>query len=133
MEKQMRAERDRRAAILTAEGQKRSKILEAEGTKEADINRAEGQKQSAILRAQGEAEARIKVADAEAQALKIIMESLDEKGDPVNYLVAIRYIDALKEMVSGKDNKVVYLPYEASGVLSSLGGIKNLFQDMHKG
>ena len=133
MEKQMRAERDRRAAILTAEGQKRSNILEAEGTKEADINRAEGQKQSAILKAQGEAEARIKVADAEAQALKIIMESLGEKGDPVNYLVAIRYIDALKEMVSGKDNKVVYLPYEASGVLSSLGGIKNLFQDMHKG
>ena len=127
MEKQMRAERDRRAVILQAEGQKKSKILEAEGVKEAKINRAEGDRQSKILMAQGEAEARIKVVEAEAKAIKLITEAIaNQKGDPLNYLVAIRYIETLKEMVSGKDNKVVYLPVEASGVLSSLDGIKEM-------
>ena len=82
MEKQMRAERDRRAAILKAEGEKRSKILESEGIKSADINKAEGQKQAAILKAQGEAEAKIKVADAEAKAIKIVTETVAGKGDP---------------------------------------------------
>ncbi len=126
MEKQMRAERDRRAAILVAEGEKKASILEAEGFREAEVNKAEGLKQAAILQAEGEAKARIQVADAEAEAIRIISESLDPKGDPVNYMVAIRYIDTLKQMVSGKDSKVVYLPFEASGILSSLGGIKEL-------
>ncbi len=127
MEKQMRAERDKRAAILVAEGEKRAKILEAEGVKEADVRRAEGRKQAAILKAEGEAQARIQVANAEAEAVKIITESISQNGDPINYLVAVRYIDALKQMVSGKDNKIVYLPYEATGILSSIGGIKELF------
>lgn len=127
MEKQMRAERDRRAAILKAEGEKTASILEAEGEKEAAINKAEGLKQSAILRAQGEAEARIQVADAEARAvLKVAKAFSVIHGDPASYLVAIKYLETLKEMTSGKDNKVIYLPFEATGVLSSLGGIKEL-------
>jgi regulator of protease activity HflC (stomatin/prohibitin superfamily) len=127
MEKQMRAERDRRAAILTAEGEKKSAILKAEGQKEAAINRAEGNKQSAILKAQGDAEARVQIADAEARAvLKVAKAFTVIEGDPANYLVAIKYLETLKSMTSGQDNKVVYLPYEASGVLSSLGGIKDM-------
>ena len=77
--------------------------------------------------AEGEADARIKVADAEAAALIKIKEAMTgDRGNPAQYLIAIRYIEALKEMVSGKDNKVVYMPYEASAVLSSLGGIREL-------
>jgi len=127
MEKQMRAERDRRATILEAEGEKKSAILEAEGVRESQIKRAEGQKQSAILQAEGEAEARIKVAEAERNAVQLLTESLSgTKGDPAQYLIAVRYLESLKEMTSGKDNKVVYVPYEATGVLGSLGGIKDL-------
>mgnify|MGYP002725517712 CR=1 FL=1 len=131
MEQQMRAERDRRAAILEAEGKKKSAILEAEGIKESEINQAEGDKQAAILRAEGEAEARIKVATAEKEAIERITEAISvSKGDPANYLIAVRYIETLKEMVSGQDNKVVYLPYEATGVLSSIGGIKDMLSGL---
>lgn len=129
MEKQMRAERTRRAAILQAEGEKGAAILEAEGIRQAEINKAEGEKQAKILIAEGESEAKIKVAQAEAQALKLITEAVSSKDDPANYLIAVKYIEALKEMTTGKDNKIVYMPYEASGILSSLGGIKSLFQD----
>ena len=127
MEKQMRAERDRRAAILTAEGEKQAAILQAEGVRESQIKRAEGEKQALVLEATGQAEARIKVADAERNAIQLIQESLGNTGsDPAQYLIAIRYLESLKEMTSGKDNKVVYVPYEATGVLGSLGGIKDL-------
>lgn len=133
MEKQMRAERDKRAAILEAEGAKQSNILQAEGIREAEINKAEGQKRAKILVAEGEAEARIKIAQAESEAIKMITESISaSKGDPANYLIAVRYIEALKEMVSGKENKIVYLPYEATGVLSSLGGIKDMLEGIKK-
>ncbi|MDL2309607.1 SPFH/Band 7/PHB domain protein [Parabacteroides sp. OttesenSCG-928-B22] len=129
MEKQMRAERDKRAKILEAEGTKARLSLEAEGEKIAAINKAEGERQSQILRAEAEAEAKLKVAEAEAEAIKKITSAIsDTKGDPINYLVAIRYIDTMKDMVSGKDNKVIYLPYEATGVLSSIGGIKDMFK-----
>ncbi len=127
MEKQMRAERDRRATILEAEGEKRSQILTAEGQRESDIQRAEGQKAAAILEAEGIAQARIRVAEAEAEAIRRISESIkDFSSDPVQYLIAQKYLETLQEMTSGKDNKTVYLPYEATGVLSSLGGIKEL-------
>lgn len=126
MEKQMKAERDRRAAILEAEGLKKAAILNSEGQKESEINKAEGEKRAAILRAEGEAEARIKVANAEAEAIKMVVDAIADKGDPDKYLIAVRYLDTFKEMVSGQNNKVVYLPYEASGVLSSLDGIKQL-------
>lgn len=128
MEKQMRAERDRRAAILIAEGQKQAQILEAEGFKQAQINKAEGLKQSEILKAEGEAQARVQKANAESEAIRLVSDAFKGKGDPTNYLIATRYIDTLSQMVSGKDNKVIYLPYEATGVLSSLGGIKELFK-----
>lgn len=129
MEKQMRAERDRRAAILEAEGQKQSAILQAEGFRNAQIERAQGAKQSAILIADGQAEARIRTAKAEAEAIRLVTESLARtKAEPAHYLLGVKYIDTLKEMVSGKDNKVVYLPYEATALFGSLGGIKELFQ-----
>ncbi len=129
MEKQMRAERDKRAKILEAEGTKAQLSLEAEGYKAAEINQAEGQRQAQILRADGEAQARLKVAEAEAEAIRKITQAISTtKSDPVNYMVAIRYIDTLKDMVAGKDNKVVYIPYEATGVLSSIGGIKDLLK-----
>lgn len=126
MEKQMRAERDKRATILDAEGDKRAAILEAEGEMQAAIKRAEGDRKSQILEAEGQAQARIEVAQAEAEAIEKITNAVAKKGDPINYLIALKYLDTLKEMTSGKDNKTIYLPYEASGVLSSLGGIKDI-------
>jgi regulator of protease activity HflC (stomatin/prohibitin superfamily) len=129
MEKQMQAERDRRAEILKAEGEKQSAILKSEGEKAAEINAAEAEKQARILKAQGQAEAQILQAEAEAKAIAQVSAAVAAKGsDPVQYLLAIKYIDGLKEMVSGKDNKTVYLPYEASSMLSSLGGIKEMFK-----
>jgi regulator of protease activity HflC (stomatin/prohibitin superfamily) len=129
MEKQMRAERDRRAAVLEAEGKKKSIILEAEGYQESEIKKAEGEKQSEILKAEGQAIARIKRAEAEAEAIKLVTNAIDTKtGDPVNYLIASKYIETLQDMVSGKDNKTIYMPYEATGVLSSLGGIKEMLE-----
>ena len=130
MEKQMQAERDRRAEILKAEGEKQSAILKSEGEKSAEINAAEAEKQASILRAQGLAEAQVLQAEAEAKAIAQISAAVaSNKGaDPVQYLLAIKYIESLKEMTSGKDNKTVYMPYEASSVLGSLGGIKDMFK-----
>jgi len=128
MEKQMRAERDRRAKILEAEGLKKSMILEAEGFKESQINKAEGEKQAEILNAEGDAQARIRRAEGEAEAILKVTEAVAKNGDPINYLVAMKYLETFKEMVSGEDNKTVYLPYEASGILSSIGGIKDLLK-----
>ncbi len=128
MEKQMRAERDRRAIILEAEGQKQSKILEAEGVRQSEINKAEGIKQALVLRAAGEAQARITVAEAEAEAVAKVTKAIkDSGGNPTTYLIALKYIEAMKEMVSGKDNKVVYMPYEASAMLGSIGSIRDMF------
>ncbi len=126
MEKQMRAERDKRATILEAEGTKQAQVLEAEGERQADINRAEGEKKATILVADGEAQARIAIANAEAEAIKVVTDAVQGTGDPINYLVAMKYLETLKEMTSGEDNKVVYIPYEATGVLSSVGGIKDM-------
>jgi regulator of protease activity HflC (stomatin/prohibitin superfamily) len=128
MEQQMRAERARRAVILEAEGSKRASVLAAEGTKEAEINQAEGRKQARILAAEGEAEARVRVANAEAESIRRIAAAVaDSKGDPTQYLIALRYLETFKEMVSGKDNKVVYIPYEAAATMGSLGALKDMF------
>ena len=127
MEKQMRAERDKRAQILSAEGQKEAAIRESEGRMQESINLAEGERQAKVLRAKAEAEAKILAAEAEAEAIRNITNALNEaKTDPAQYLIAIKYIETLKEMTSGKDSKTIYLPYEATGVLSSIGGIKDL-------
>jgi len=129
MEKQMRAERNRRAQIIEAEGTKKAAILQAEGQKGADINEAEGQKRAKILQAEGEAEARIKVANAEAEAIKTIAEAVENtKADPAQYLIAIKYIDTLEQILreGGAGQKTVFMPYEASGLMSSVGGLKEL-------
>lgn len=126
MEKQMRAERERRAVILEAEGEKRSQILKAEGEKEARINRAEGEKRTRVLEAEGLAEAKVKVAEAETAAIRIVAENVKEFSNPANYLISIKYIDALQKMVEGKDNKLVYIPYEATGILGAVGAVKEL-------
>ena len=128
MEQQMQAERKRRAQILLAEGEKQSAILQSEGEKQSAINKAEAAKQSQILRAQGEAEAKVLQANAEATAISKVAEAVQNtKTDPATYLLATKYIQTLKEMVSGKDGKTVYIPYEASNLLGSIGSIKDLF------
>ena len=129
MELQMQAERNRRAEILKAEGEKQSQILNSEGEKQAEINAAEADKQANILKAEGEARAKILQAEAEATAIRNITEAVSSGGaDPVNYLLAVKYVEALKEIASGQQNKTVYLPYEATNMLGSIGGIKDLFQ-----
>lgn len=129
MEQQMQAERERRAKILKAEGEKTSAILKSEGEKESQINRATADKESQILLAEGEARAKILQAEAEATAIAKISEAIQGTGsNPASYMLAVKYIETMKEMVSGKDNKTVYMPYEASSMLSSLGGIKDLFE-----
>jgi regulator of protease activity HflC (stomatin/prohibitin superfamily) len=132
MEKQMTAERNRRAMILEAEGDKQSAILRAEGSKQAAIVNAEGEKQAAILEAEGIANARIKVAEAEREAIRMITEALMQKDtDPAQYLIAVRYLESLKE-IADNTNKLVFMPYESSSILSSLGGIKELLNNIEK-
>ena len=126
MEKQMKAERDRRAAILEAEGLKKSAVLKAEGEKEAAINRAEGEKQANILKAEGVAQARILEADGEKEAIGRIINALADKGQPDKYLIAMKYLETMKSITAGQNNKVVYMPYEATGILSSVDGIKQM-------
>jgi len=130
MEKQMRAERSRRAQILDAEGGKQAQILEAEGNRQADINRAEGEKQAAVLRAQGEAEALERIARAESAAVGMVSDTLrEEDADPANYLIAMRYIEALKDMTTGEQARTVFMPFEATGILGSVGTMRELFRD----
>ncbi|MDY6122796.1 MAG: SPFH domain-containing protein [Porphyromonas sp.] len=127
MEKQMRAERDKRAQILQAEGQKEAVIRESEGKMQESVNHAEGEKKAKILRAEAEAEAQILVAKAEAEAIRQVASAIAGTGsDPAQYLIAMRYIDTLKDINKGESTKTVYMPYEASNVLGALGGIKDL-------
>ena len=128
MEKQMQAERDKRATILTSEGQKQAQILKSEGEKAATINRAEAAKQQAILRAEGEATARIRKAEAEAAAIEKVTQAVGQTTNPANYLLAKNYIQMLQQVAAGDKSKTVFLPYEASNLMGSLGGIKELFK-----
>ncbi len=127
MEKQMQAERNKRAVILTSEGEKQSQILQSEGDKAATINRAEALKQQAILEAEGIAAARIRKAEAEAIAIQKITEAVGNSTNPANYLLAQKYIQMMEQLAQGEQAKTVYLPYEATNLLGSLGGIKDLF------
>jgi regulator of protease activity HflC (stomatin/prohibitin superfamily) len=127
MEKQMTAERTRRAVVTTAEGDKSSAILRAEGQKQSQIVTAEGSKQAAILAAEGQAEARLRVAQAEAQAIQMIAQAIGTAGNPAQYLIAQRYLESLTVVAAGAD-KVVFMPYEATAALASLGGIRELLQ-----
>ena len=128
MEKQMQAERNKRATILTSEGNKASEILQSEGEKAAIINRAEAAKQQEILKAEGEAQARIRKAEAEAIAIEKITEAVGKSTNPANYLLAQKYIQMLAELAQGDKTKTVYLPYEATNLMGSIGGIKDLFK-----
>lgn len=128
MEKQMQAERNRRAEVTNAEGEKTSLILRSEGEKASQINKAEARKQSEILRAEGEARAIILNAEAEAQAIRRVAEAVAQtQTDPATYMLAMKYIETLRELTAGSDNKTVFIPYEASSVISSLGSIQSLF------
>lgn len=137
MEKQMRAEREKRAIILQAEGKKQAAITESQGLKESQILKAEGEKQTAILhaeaqkeaqirRAEGEAEAIKKVAEAEALKIKQVYEAL-KAANIDESMLSVKYVEALNEMAKG-DNKV-FIPYEAQGMLGSIGAIKELISN----
>ena len=128
MEKQMQAERDKRATILTSEGNKQAQILQSEGEKQAKINKAEAAEQHAILIAEGEAEARIRKAEAEAAAIDKITAAVGQSTNPANYLLAKNYIQMLSDVSSGDKTKTVFLPFEASNLMGSIGGIKELFK-----
>ena len=128
MEKQMQAERNKRAQILTSEGQKQAAILQSEGEKTSTINRAEAAKQQEILKAEGEAQARIRVAEAEAKAIELVTEAVGKSSNPANYLLAQKYIQMMEELAKGDQTKTVYLPYEATNLMGSIGGIKDLFK-----
>jgi regulator of protease activity HflC (stomatin/prohibitin superfamily) len=126
MARQMKAERDKRAAILEAEGLRQAEILRAEGEKQAAILEAEGRKAAAFL----EAEARERLAEAEARATCVLSEAI-AAGDvqAVNYFVAQKYVEALKEIATARNNKLVLMPLEASSVIGALGGISAIARE----
>jgi regulator of protease activity HflC (stomatin/prohibitin superfamily) len=132
MEKQMRAERNRRAVILAAEAGKQSSIIRTEGIRQSEITKAEGKKQSQILRAEAKAAAQVLLATAEANAVEQITESVRRAGgDPLQYLIATQYIESLRRAVkTAGDNRVVFIPEEFVGVLSSIGAVKEIFDPM---
>jgi len=129
MANQMKAERDKRASILTAEGEKQSAIEVAMGEKQAAILKAEGAREAAFK----EAEARERLAEAEAKATAMVSKAISE-GNPqaINYFVAQKYIEALSTIGSADNSKVVMMPLEASGVIGSVAGINDLLKEMKK-
>jgi regulator of protease activity HflC (stomatin/prohibitin superfamily) len=128
MEKQMRAERERRETILIAEGEKQAKILTAEGERDKLIAEAEGDKQKRILEAAGKAEAKIAVAKAEAESLEVIKKALGgNEMAPAQFQIALKYVQALKDIGGQQGEKVIFMPFESSALLSSLSSIKELF------
>ncbi len=134
MEKQMTAERNRRAVVLQAEGEKQAAIARAEGEKQAAITRAEGEKQAAILQAQGAAEARLTAAAAEAESIRHIAVGITGgQGNPAQYLIMMKYIESLREMARSNNSKVVFMPVETSSVLSSIGAFKEVFGEQNEG
>lgn len=127
MELQMTAEREKRAKILTAEGEKQSAVLEAEGESIAEIKRAEANKQSRILEAEGLAEARLTIAKSESEALSMVGTTIG-KETAKDYLLLLKYLESLEAIANGQASKV-FMPFEAANLLSSMGGIKELFGD----
>lgn len=123
MEKQMKAERERREKILQAEGEKRSAILVAEGEKEAAILRAEAEKEAAIKRAEGEAEAILKVQQAQAEGIKMLNEA-----NPETQVIAIKSLEALEKVADGKSTKII-IPSEIQGLAGLATSFKELIKD----
>src|SRR5215831_13422688 len=129
MEKQMTAERNRRALVLQAEGDRQASITRAEGEKQAAVTRAEGEKQSAILAAEGAAQARLRNAEAEAQAIAQVADAMQEHGNPAQYLITSRYIESLRDMTKSNNAKVIFMPVETASMLSSVGAIKEMIAE----
>src|ERR1041385_1936629 len=129
MEKQMTAERNRRALVLQAEGERQAAITRAEGEKQAAVTRSEGEKQSAILQAEGLAQARLRQAEAEAQAISQVADAMHEHGNPAQYLITTRYIESLRDMTKSNNAKVIFMPVETSTMLSAVGTIKEMFAE----
>jgi regulator of protease activity HflC (stomatin/prohibitin superfamily) len=119
MEKQMKAERDKRASILIAEGTKQSDILTAEGQKQAEILKAEGAAKATVLAAEADARAQALVADGEAEAIQKVFDAL-AKAEVTDQALAYKYIDQLKELANGDANKVWFIPSELSAAASAL-------------
>ena len=127
MEKQMTAERNRRALVLQAEGDRQAAITRAEGEKQAAVTRAEGEKQSAILAAEGAAQARLRNAEAESEAITRVADAIQSHGNPAQYLITARYIESLRDMTRTNNSKVIFMPIETSSMLSSIGAIKEVW------
>jgi regulator of protease activity HflC (stomatin/prohibitin superfamily) len=129
MARQMKAEREKRAAILEAEGEREAAIKVAEGHKQSDILKAEG----ALVAAQREAEARERLAEAEANATQMVSAAI-QAGDSraINYFIAQKYVDALGKLSESPNNKVMMIPLEASSVIGSIAGISEIVQDTIK-
>ncbi|MFN4252173.1 SPFH domain-containing protein [Deinococcus sp.] len=126
MARQMKAEREKRANILDAEGFRQAAILKAEGEKQAEILNAEGRRQAAFL----ESEARERQAQAEAEATRMVSEAIAAGNvQAINYFVAQRYVDALKEIATAPNQKTLILPVEAVSVLGSLQGIAEVARE----
>jgi regulator of protease activity HflC (stomatin/prohibitin superfamily) len=123
MAKQMKAEREKRAEILTSEGQKQAAILKAEGEREAQIREAEGRREAAFL----DAEARERTAQAEAKATEMVSDAI-AKGDiqAVNYFVAQKYTEALRDIAASPNSKTIMMPLEASSLIGSIAGIAEI-------
>ena len=130
MEKEMNAERNKRAMILESEAQRQSAITIAEGKKQAAILEAEADKEAKIRRAAGEAQAIKEVADAKAKEIQMVYDAM-KKADPNDKLVQLKSLEALEEVAKGDANKV-FIPFEATSVLSSLGAMKEIVKDEKK-
>jgi len=126
MARQMKAEREKRASILEAEGLRQAEILRAEGEKRAAVLDAEGRKEAAFR----DAEARERSAEAEAKATAMVSEAI-AKGDiqAINYFVAQKYVESLKDIAAADNSKLVLMPLEASSVIGALGGIGELAKE----
>ena len=129
MEKQMTAERNRRALVLQAEGERQAAITRAEGEKQAAVTRSEGEKQSNILQAEGLAQARLRQAEAESQAIAQVAQAMQDHGNPAQYLITTRYIESLRDMTKSNNAKVIFMPVETSSMLSAVGTIKEMFTE----
>ena len=130
MEKQMNAERNKRASILQAEGERQAAVLKAQGEKEAEILQAEADKEAKIRRAAGEAEAIRKVAEAKAEEVKLVYGAM-MKANPDEKLVQLKSLEALKDVSKGEANKV-FIPFEATGALSAIGAAADLLNDKNE-
>ncbi len=126
MARQMKAEREKRALVLEAEGKRQAEVLKAEGHKRGLVLEAEGRKESAFL----DAEARERAAQAEAKATEMVSAAVKE-GDQqaLNYFVALKYAESLKDIAAAPNQKVIFMPLEATNLIGSVGGISELLKE----